>query len=219
MADGPAKPLRRAVFLDRDGTLVEERNYLSQPEEVVLVAGAAEAVRRLQAAGLAVVVVTNQSGIARGYYTESDYRAVATRVHDLLLEEGVTVDGTYYCPHLPEVSGPCECRKPGPGMYLEAARELGLATRGSFYVGDRWKDVLPAVTFGGMGVLVRTGYGREEEMVMPEAVKACVKALPAGGQSISAARDGRARQEAGSPKVVVADDLSHAARWILGEAS
>lgn len=202
MADRPVKQLRRAVFLDRDGTLVEERHYLSDPAEVVLVAGAAEAVRRLQAAGLAVVVVTNQSGIARGYYTEADYRAVAARVRELLLDEGLAVDGTYHCPHLPEVSGSCECRKPGPGMYLQAARELGLATRGSFYVGDRWKDVIPAVTFGGTGVLVRTGYGRDQERVIPEAVKAYLQPFPADGQPSSS-------------RVMVADDLSQAARWIM----
>jgi D-glycero-D-manno-heptose 1,7-bisphosphate phosphatase len=158
---------RPVVFLDRDGTLVEERHYLSHPAGVALVPGAARSVRALQDLGLAVVVVTNQSGIARGYYSEEDYRRVARRVDELLGQEGVQVEGTYHCPHLPEVSGPCDCRKPGPGMYLQAARELGVEPRGAYFVGDRWKDVLPAVEFAGTGFLVRTGYGREEAAAPP----------------------------------------------------
>ncbi|MEX2528033.1 MAG: HAD family hydrolase [Gemmatimonadota bacterium] len=215
MADTAAQQLRQAVFLDRDGTLVEERHYLSDPAQVVLVVGAAQAVRRLQGAGLAVVVVTNQSGIARGYYTEAEYRAVADRVDELLHAEGVVVDGTYHCPHLPGVTGPCDCRKPGPGMYLQAARELGLATRGSFYVGDRWKDVLPAVRFGGRGILVRSGYGREQEPLVPEELEGCVAPLHAHGEVMVPALHGPGHPNSRSPKVVVADDLTQASRWIV----
>ncbi|MGW8268212.1 MAG: D-glycero-alpha-D-manno-heptose-1,7-bisphosphate 7-phosphatase, partial [Longimicrobiales bacterium] len=108
-------------------------------------------------------VVTNQSGIARGLYALEDYHAVARRLGQELAEEGLALDATYFCPHHPQFSGPCDCRKPAPGMYRKAARELGLDLRESFFVGDRKKDVEPAATFGGRGILVRTGYGAEEE--------------------------------------------------------
>jgi D-glycero-D-manno-heptose 1,7-bisphosphate phosphatase len=111
-------------------------------------------------------VVTNQSGIARGLYTLDDYHAVAHRLDEELRRRGVELDATYFCPHHPEFSGPCECRKPNTGMYLQAARELGLDLSGSYFVGDRRKDVAPAATLGGTGILVRTGYGREEEIAI-----------------------------------------------------
>jgi D-glycero-D-manno-heptose 1,7-bisphosphate phosphatase len=160
--------LRRAVFLDRDGTLMQEREYLSDPGGVELIDGVTEALARLRAAGFALVVVTNQSGIARGLYTLADYRAVARRMDEALEASDVRPDATYFCPHHPDFTGPCDCRKPGSGMYLRAARELGLELKGSFYIGDRIKDVLPARTFGGTGILVRTGYGEEEEARLPE---------------------------------------------------
>ena len=166
---GPLRPMgaelhgRRAVFIDRDGTLVREKRYLADPERVDLVPGAAEALERLRGGELALVVVTNQSGIARGLYTEAQYHAVARRLDELLEERGVPVDGTYYCPHHPEYTGPCPCRKPGTGMFRLAAQELGLALEGSYFVGDRSKDVLPALALRGTGILVRTGFGRESE--------------------------------------------------------
>lgn len=162
---------RRAVFLDRDGTLVEERDYLADPADVHLVPGAAEALVRLRGAGLLVVVVTNQSGIARGLYREEDYHAVAARLDAVLAEEGARVDATHYCPHHPEYTGPCECRKPGPGMYRAAAEELGLSLSGSYYVGDKLADVEPAFRFGGTPILVRTGYGRRSEEDAPPTVR------------------------------------------------
>lgn len=159
-----ARPLsRRAVFLDRDGTLIQDRDYLADPDGVVLLPGVVEALHLLSDGGLAMVVVTNQSGIARGLYSLDDYHAVARRLDQELAREGLTLDATYFCPHHPRFTGPCECRKPAPGMYLRAARELGLDLRDSFFVGDRKKDVDPAATFGGKGILVRTGYGAEEE--------------------------------------------------------
>ena len=164
--------LRRAVFVDRDGTLIVEREYLADPDGVAFVPGAEAAIRRLKEAGLVVVVVTNQSGIARGLYTEEAYHAVARRLDELLTEASAPVDGTYYCPHHPDFTGPCDCRKPSGGMYRTAARDLGLALADSFYVGDRLKDVLPALELGGRGILVRTGYGREEEKELPDGVEA-----------------------------------------------
>jgi len=150
---------QRAVFLDRDGTVIEERNYLADPDQVVLIGGAVDALRRLHQAGWKLVIVTNQSGIARGMYTEADFRAVQDRMEQLLAAEGVVLDGVYHCPHHPDFTGPCACRKPGPGMYQQAARELGLDPSASVYVGDRRSDVQPAEMFAGRGFLVLTGYG------------------------------------------------------------
>ena len=162
--------LKPAVFIDRDGTLIRERDYLADPSGVELVPGAAGALARLRDAGFALVVVTNQSGIARGYYTLDDYKAVAARFDQVLEEAGVSIDMTRYCEHHPDVSGPCECRKPGTGMYLDAAGGLGLDPERSYYVGDKVADVLPALTLGGRGILVRTGYGSEQEGSAPDAV-------------------------------------------------
>jgi len=163
---------RRAVFLDRDGTLIEEAHYLADPDRVRLVAGAAEALERLRTAGYALILVTNQSGIARGIYSAEDYHAVAARLDEVLEQSGVPVDGTYYCMHHPDHTGPCDCRKPGTGMYERAARELGLDPAASWYVGDKVTDVLPAQALGGKGVLVRTGYGRDHEEHLPVGVVA-----------------------------------------------
>lgn len=169
---------RPAVFLDRDGTLVVERHYLSDPADVELVPGAAAAIGALHDAGYAVVVVTNQSGIARGLYSAADFHAVQRRIEAILARDGVRLDGVYHCPHHPDFTGPCECRKPATGLYRRAARELGLDPRQSVFIGDRVKDVRPAEAFGASGILVRTGYGREHEDRTPEGV-AVVDDLPA----------------------------------------
>jgi D-glycero-D-manno-heptose 1,7-bisphosphate phosphatase len=150
---------RPAAFVDRDGTIIAEAHYLADPERVVLVPGAAGALARLAAAGYAVVVVTNQSGIARGLYGEAAYRAVQARLEALLAEAGVRLDGVYHCPHHPDFTGPCDCRKPATGLFLEAARALDLDLARSVFIGDRLKDVEPARMLGGTGILVRTGYG------------------------------------------------------------
>ncbi len=155
--------LRPAVFLDRDGTIVGERHYLADPAGVALIPGAIEAMTELRDAGFALVVVTNQAGIARGLYTLDDYHAVAARIDEVLGSAGVVVDGTWYCPHHPESTGPCTCRKPDTGMYREAAQLLGLDVQASYYVGDKKSDVLPAIELGGRGILVRTGYGKDHE--------------------------------------------------------
>lgn len=162
------KELRPAVFVDRDGTIIVERSYLADPAGVELVPGTRSALADLRDAGFALVTVTNQSGIARGLYAESDYWAVAARLTEVLEAAGVPVDGTQYCPHHPDVTGHCSCRKPGTGMYLRAASELGLDTARSYYVGDKVTDVLPAIELEGQGILVRTGYGRDHEESLPE---------------------------------------------------
>jgi len=161
---------RGAVFLDRDGTVIVEADYLSDPAGVTLIAGADRAIRQLRHAGLAVVLVTNQSGIARGLFDEADYHAVNARLREVLKSGGAVLDGTYHCPHHPDFSGPCDCRKPGTALYLRAASELGLELSGSFYVGDKPSDVEPARILGGAGILVRTGYGRQSVDEVPEGV-------------------------------------------------
>jgi D-glycero-D-manno-heptose 1,7-bisphosphate phosphatase len=173
---------RAAVFLDRDGTLIEDRHYLRNPADVRLLPGAAEAVRRLNAAGLAAVVVTNQSGIARGRLTEAEYAATAARLTELLAAQGARLDGQWHCPHLPELTGPCDCRKPGPLLYRQAAAALGLDLAGSWWVGDRLRDVEAAAHFGGRGILVRSGQGASEA-TLPAAV-----AWPAAADLLGAVR-------------------------------
>jgi D-glycero-D-manno-heptose 1,7-bisphosphate phosphatase len=163
--------LRPAVFIDRDGTLITERSYLADPEGVALVPGAAEALAELRRGGFALVTVTNQSGIARGLYREADYHAVAARVADVLEGAGVPLDDVQYCPHHPDVTGPCDCRKPATGMYLRSAALLGVDPAASYYVGDKVTDVLPAIVLGGRGILVRTGYGAEHESAVPPGVR------------------------------------------------
>lgn len=145
---------RAAVFLDRDGTIIADTGFVRLPADVCLLPGAAEAIRRLNLAGRAVVVVTNQSGIARGLLTEEDYRSVAERTEQTLTEGGARVDATYMCPHYPTITGPCECRKPGLQHYRMAAEALDLDMARSDWVGDRMSDLEPAPAFGGRGWLI-----------------------------------------------------------------
>ncbi len=145
---------RAAAFLDRDGTLVEDVHYLARPEQLRLLPGAVEGVRALAAANVPAVIVTNQSGIARGLFTSDEYAEVELALEELLRGEGAPVAATYHCPHHPEFTGPCGCRKPGVELYERAARDLDLDLAASLYVGDRWRDVAPAIHFGGTGVLV-----------------------------------------------------------------
>jgi len=184
--------LRPAAFVDRDGTLMVEKEYLADPAEVALLDGAVEALARLRRAGFAIVIVTDQSGIARGLYTEDDYHRVAARLQSVLEEAGVPPDGTYYCPHHPDHTGPCDCRKPGTGMYERAARELGLDLTASWYVGDKVTDVLPARALGGRGILVRTGYGAQEEAQVPAGV-AVVDDLRAAAAVVVASAEAASR--------------------------
>jgi histidinol-phosphate phosphatase family protein len=142
------------VFFDRDGTLIEDEHYLSDPARVRLRAGAAAAVRRVNEAGVAAVIVTNQSGIARGLFTEADYERVRDRVVALLAEHGARVDATYHCPHHPDFGPACACRKPGIALFQQAASEHALDLARSGFVGDRVRDIAPAARFGALGVLV-----------------------------------------------------------------
>ena len=141
------------VFLDRDGTLVRDPGYLGRAADVVLLPGVGQAVRNLNVAGMRVVVVTNQSGIGRGFYSEDDFEAVQEEIARQLNVFGAHIDATYFCPHDPTVHL-CNCRKPGLGLYQRAERELGVEASGAWFVGDRVRDVEPAIALAGHGLLV-----------------------------------------------------------------
>ena len=151
---------RHAVFLDRDGTIAEDVGYLNHLSRFHVYSYSAAAIRRLNGAGLPVVVVTNQAGVARGYFPEE----LVQRVHERLIAElaagGARVDAVYYCPHADEAN--CACRKPRPGMLVRAAREHRLTVRGSWMVGDRYVDMEMAHAVGCRSILVLSGYGRGE---------------------------------------------------------
>lgn len=155
----PGTELRRAVFLDRDGTLNVDTGYISHPESVRLVPNAAEGARALSEAGYALVIVSNQSGIARGMMTTAQADAVDEKVLDLLRERGVHIEANYRCPHLPggqvaEFAVECDCRKPKPGMIAQAARDLGLDLAKSWTVGDGKRDVEAGLAAGTRAVLI-----------------------------------------------------------------
>jgi len=156
---------RGAAFLDRDGTIIRDMSYIARPEDVHLLPGAAQAIRELNRAGIPVIVVTNQSGIARGLLTVADYDAVRAEMERQLAAEGGRIDASYFCPHHPDFRGPCECRKPGTLMYRQAAAEHGLDLEASHYIGDRWRDVAPALALGGQGILVPSAATPDEERV------------------------------------------------------
>lgn len=168
---------KRAVFIDRDGTLNVEKDYLYRTDECELILGSAAAVRRLNDAGWLVVVVTNQSGVARGYYGEQEVASLHRHMADELAQGGGQVAGWYYCPHHPSGLEPynrqCDCRKPLPGMLLQAARELEIDLSRSWMVGDKLVDIQAGQAAGCRAVLVRTGYGRAESAGLPANVPIC----------------------------------------------
>jgi D-glycero-D-manno-heptose 1,7-bisphosphate phosphatase len=158
---------RPAVFMDRDGTLTEEVGYVNHPSRLRLLPRSGAAVRRLNQAGVAVVVVTNQAGIARGYFSPEVLTAVNAALVSQLKDEGAHLDGLYVCPHHPtEGEAPyrlvCDCRKPKPGLLLRAASDLGLDLGRSTLVGDKGSDLVAARAVGARAVLVLTGYGLGE---------------------------------------------------------
>jgi D-glycero-D-manno-heptose 1,7-bisphosphate phosphatase len=164
--------MNRAVFIDRDGTINVEKEYLYQAEEFEFIPGAERAIRLLNEAGYLVVVVTNQSGVARGYYTEEDVLLLHRHISSRLEQCGARVDSWHFCPHHPSGRGsyalPCRCRKPQPGMLLEAARRFDIDMESSFMVGDKLVDVEAGRAAGCSSVLVRTGYGSKEEGRLPD---------------------------------------------------
>lgn len=147
----------RAAFLDRDGTLIEDANYLADPDAIQLLPGAPDSVRVLNEHGILAIVITNQSGIAQGLLTEAQYAATRDRLDHLMKAGGARIDATFHCPHYPPLSGPCECRKPGTLLYRRAAEQFGIDLARSLYVGDRDRDIAPGLAFGGFVRLVPSG--------------------------------------------------------------
>jgi D-glycero-D-manno-heptose 1,7-bisphosphate phosphatase len=178
--------MKRAVFLDRDGTIIEEKEYLSDPAKVVIFPGAAEALRRLQDAGFLLVIVTNQSGIGRGYYTLADMHRVNERVCAELAKSGVHIQKIYFAPEAPEA--PSRGRKPSPQFLFDAREEFGIDLASSYMIGDKLIDLECGCNAAvRQCLLVRTGYGAEVETIAT--------------QKFSSA--------------IVVDDLPAAADWIL----
>jgi len=175
--------IKPAVFLDRDGTLNVEKNYLYRAEDFEFIPGAPEAVRMLNRAGLFVVVLTNQSGIARGYYSEADLHQLHRHIDTMLAAADARVDAWYYCPHHPEGQEPyrhvCDCRKPLPGMLFQAAAEHGIDLSRSWMVGDKAIDVEASGAAGCRPLLVLTGYGAFEQAQVPAGVPCCADLLEA----------------------------------------
>lgn len=152
-----AGPLRPAAFLDRDGVLNIDRGYAHRPEQLEWIEGAAEAVRLLNEAGYYVLVVTNQSGVARGLYDETDVKSLHAHMQEILSARGAHIDAFYYCPHHPDgsiksLAVQCRCRKPGPGMLEQAAREWPIDIGASFLIGDRDHDMAAAAAFNIRGI-------------------------------------------------------------------
>lgn len=152
---------RPAVFVDRDGTLIAERHYLSDPDQVELLPGVTEAVRRLNQAGVPVIVVTNQSGVSRGYFDMEQVDRVHERLSQMLAGQGAKLDAIYVCPH--QASDGCNCRKPAPGMLQAAAAAWNVSLSQSFVVGDKPCDIDLGRAAGAGALLVRTGYGAQWE--------------------------------------------------------
>lgn len=193
MSEPGTEPGRPAVFLDRDGTIIREVDYLSRPDQVELLPGAVEGLRALSAAGYALVLVTNQSGIARGLFSEAELAEIHARLRDDLAAQDVRLDHYGYCPHHPVHAVPgyrcdCECRKPKPGLLERATRLMDLDPSSSWMIGDSARDLDAGEAHGTQTILVRTGKG-EQELA-------------------------RLLEEAREPERV-AEDLAEAARMIL----
>ena len=156
----------RAVFIDRDGTLNEDIGYVSTPDELILYPWAAEAVRQINRSQFKAIVITNQSGIARGMYSEKTLDAIHNRMIKELAVEGAFIDAVYYCPHHPDFGDAayrqmCHCRKPDTGMLDEAARDHNINLKASYVIGDKASDIMLAENTGAISALVLTGYGKE----------------------------------------------------------
>ena len=173
-----ARPTRRpVVFLDRDGTIIEDVHYIARPDDVTLIEGAAHAIRRLNRAGWAVVVVTNQSGIGRGKLSEADYERVRARVDELVESQGAMIDRHFHCPHAP--GDGCACRKPGTLLHRQALAALDLDPTRVVTVGDRWRDIEPGLALDGRGILVPSPDTPTDDMERAEREASLVPTLDA----------------------------------------
>lgn len=162
---------KRIVLLDRDGTVIVEKAFLADPNGVELIPGSARAIKRLKKAGYAVAIVTNQSGVGRGFYTLAQMKATNAKTVQVLGKAGVKIDSLEYCPHHPEAEiikyrRMCNCRKPAPGMGIRAARKARATLKGVIVVGDRLVDVAMGQRLGGKGILVLTGYGKKHRALV-----------------------------------------------------
>lgn len=196
----------KVIFLDRDGTMNKEVSYLYKPEDLILLPGVADAVARFNEAGYRVVVITNQAGVARGYYTEEDVRNLHEYMNRVLTVSGAHIDSFYYCPHHPDYGigsykQNCHCRKPGIGMFEEAEKafENGINKEKSYMIGDKLLDTEAGHNYGVTSILVGTGYGTEIRKKQAEA-----GILDANGRCTDGSYD------------FYAEDLGVAADWILG---
>lgn len=185
---------RRVIMLDRDGTIVKEKHYLSDPNDLELLPKTAAGLRHLRTMGFGLVVVTNQSPINRGFFSVAQLDLIHQRLRDLLHQEGIDLDAIYYCPHTPDEG--CKCRKPAEGMILRAARDLQFDPAQSFMVGDKICDLQAGRNVGATTLLVRTGYGAELESHTPNPSEAdyivddlqqAATIIENSGRSISAA--------------------------------
>jgi D-glycero-D-manno-heptose 1,7-bisphosphate phosphatase len=188
--------MNRAVFLDRDGTINEEVGYLRSLDMLKIIPGAGAAIRRLNAAGFKVVIITNQSGVARGYFPESLVREAHDLLTGMLRKDGASIDGIYYCPHHPTAGNSrhtvqCDCRKPATGLLDRAAKDLDIDLQRSFMVGDKWSDVELGRRAGARSILVRSGFSADDP--------------------------GNKRPSHGADPDFTAHDLAEAADWIIAQ--
>lgn len=189
--------MSKAVFLDRDGTIIKDKDYLSDPNNVEWIPGATETLQTLANSGFKLVVVTNQSGVARGYMTEEDVRAIHDELREQASKDGIQFEGFYYCPYLmegsvEEYSVESDLRKPAPGMILRAADDLGLDLNHSYMIGDKGSDIEAGQRAGCKSILVKTGYGE---------------------QTLKEVRTGSCEPD------YVADSITEAGKWILNRTS
>jgi len=153
----------RAIFLDRDGVINKEVNYLSDPDCFEFIKGSIKALKILKNKGYLLILITNQAGIARGYFTEDTLRIIHNKMQKKLRENNIELDDIFYCPHHPDFTGPCECRKPNPGMILNAKKKFNINLNESYMVGDTLKDIQTGRLANCKTVLLLTGYGKEEQ--------------------------------------------------------
>ncbi len=171
-----------AIFLDRDGTIIHDPGYIAEPDQVRLLPGALAGLKLLAGWGWRLVIVSNQSGIARGWYGQQAFHATMDRLHALLEPHGVRLLAAYYCPHLPDITGPCDCRKPGSRLFQRAARDFAIDLKTSWFAGNRYGDVAPSLSLGGQGVLV------SRDSTSPEAAQARASGIDRVPDLLEAAR-------------------------------
>lgn len=176
------------VLLDRDGTVMYDKHYLHDPDEVELLPGAVQGLAAMAALGCRLVLLTNQSGVGRGYFTEDDVAAVHARLFELLAPHGIRFAAVYHCPHTPDDG--CGCRKPEPGLMERAARELGFDPAASFMIGDKECDILLGRNTGASTILVRTGKGAKHEAICGHVADHVVDDLRGAAEVIAAAMAG-----------------------------